>query len=58
MSNVAKNTKSDMLNQMKAVRSIPISAGATNSRSKAIDANDAVFDALKGLDNQVDSLFD
>jgi len=58
MSNVAKNTKSDMLQQMKAVQRIPTSAGATNSRSKAIDANDAVFDALKGLDNQVDSLFD
>ena len=58
MSNVAKNTKSDMLNQMKAVRSIPTSAGATNSRAKATDPNDAVFDALKGLDNQVDSLFD
>jgi hypothetical protein len=43
---------------MKAVQRIPTSAGATNSRSKAIDANDAVFDALKGLDNQVDSLFD
>ena len=58
MSNVAKNTKSDMLEQMKAVRSIPTSAGATNSRSKATDPNDAVFDALKGLDNQVDSLFE
>ena len=58
MSNVAKNTKTDMLNQMKAVRSIPTSAGATNSSAKAEpDTNKLVFDALKNIDGGVDNLF-
>jgi hypothetical protein len=58
MSNVAKNTKTDMLNQMKAVRSIPTSAGATNSSAKAeSDPNKLVFDALKNIDGGVDNLF-
>ena len=58
MSNVAKNTKSDMLNQMKAVRSIPTSASATNSSAKAeSDPNKMVFDALKNIDGGVDNLF-
>ena len=57
MSNVANSTKGDMLKQMKAVRDIPTSAGATNSQQRGADPNDAVFDALLGLDNQMDNLF-
>jgi len=57
MSNVANSTKEGMLKQMKAVRDIPTSAGATNSQSRGTDPNDAVFDAILGMDNQVDNLF-
>lgn len=57
MSNVANSTKDDMLKQMKAVRSIPTTASNTNSQAKTVDANDQVFDAILGLDNQVDNLF-
>lgn len=57
MSNVANNTKDDMLKQMKAVRSIPTTASNTNSQSKTVDANDKVFDTILGLDTQVDNLF-
>ena len=55
--NVAKNTKSDMLNQMKAVRNIPTSASSTNSQSRTTDVNEQIFESLKNLDNGVDSLF-
>ena len=57
MSNVANNTKDDMLKQMKAVRSIPTTASNTNSQAKTVDANDKVFDTILGLDTQVDNLF-
>ena len=58
MGNVAKSTKSDMLNQMKAVRSIPTSASATNSAAtEETDSNKLVFNALKDIDGGVDNLF-
>lgn len=57
MSNVANSTKDDMLKQMKAVRSIPTTASNQNSQAKSVDANDSVFEAILGLDNQVDNLF-
>ena len=58
MGNVAKSTKSDMLNQMKAVRSIPTSASATNSAAKPeTDHNKAVFEALLDSDGGIDNLF-
>tara|TARA_R100000808_G_scaffold5823_1_gene17557 strand:- start:5107 stop:6036 length:930 start_codon:yes stop_codon:yes gene_type:complete len=58
MGNVAKSTKSDMLNQMKAVRSIPTSASATNSAAKPeTDHNKAVFKALLESDGGIDNLF-
>jgi len=57
MQNVAQNTKSDMLNQMKAVRNIPTSASATNSQARTTDVNDAVFEAIKNIDGGIDSLF-
>ena len=58
MGNVAKSTKSDMLNQMKAVRSIPTSASATNSAgTEETDHNKLVFKALSEIDGGVDNLF-
>jgi len=57
-SNVAKATKDDMLNQMKNVREIPKSTSSVNSVSQeTTDPNKQVLDALKGLDQGVDTLF-
>ena len=57
-SNVAKATKDDMLNQMKNVREIPKSTSSVNSASQeTTDPNKQVLDALKGLDQGVDTLF-
>ena len=57
-SNVAKATKDDMLNQMKNVREIPKSTSSVNSVSQeTTDPNRQVLDALKGLDQGVDTLF-
>ena len=57
-SNVAKATKDDMLNQMKNVREIPKSTSSVNSASQeAVDPDKQVLDALKGLDQGVDTLF-
>ena len=57
-SNVAKATKDDMLNQMKNVREIPKSTSSVNSVSQeTTDPDTQVLDALKGLDQGVDTLF-
>lgn len=56
-SNVANNTKQEMLDQMRAVRDIPTSASNANSAPEQKDYNDAVFDVLKGLDDGADNLF-
>ena len=57
-SNVAKATKDDMLNQMKNVREIPRSTSSVNSVSQeTTDPDKQVLDALKGLDQGVDTLF-
>ena len=57
-SNVAKATKDDMLNQMKNVREIPKSTSSVNSASQeTTDPDTQVLDALKGLDQGVDTLF-
>ena len=57
-SNVAKATKDDMLNQMKNVREIPKSTSSVNSVSQeTTDPDKQVLDALKGLDQGVDTLF-
>ena len=56
--NVANSTRKDMLNQMKAVRSIPTSASATNSAgTEETDHNKLVFKALSEIDGGVDNLF-
>ena len=56
--NVANNTKSDMLNQMKNVRNIPATASDSNNQGTSRrDPNDSVFDSIVGSDNDVDNLF-
>ena len=56
-SNVASNTKKEMLNQMKAVRDIPMSASNANSAPDERSPDDAVFDILKGMDDGAENLF-
>ena len=56
--NTANSTKKDMLNQMQKVRNIPTSASGANSQgSKEQSMEDNVFDALKGVDGDLDNLF-
>ena len=56
--NTANSTKQDMLNQMKNVRNIPTSASGANSQgSKEQSIEDNVFNALKGVDDELDNLF-
>ena len=57
--NTANSTKKDMLNQMKNVRNIPTSASGANSQgSKEQSMEDNVFNALKGVDDSLDNLFE
>ena len=51
-------TKEDMLNQMRNVRDIPVSQSSANSQPEKKSDNDNVFDAIAGLDNGLDSMFD
>ena len=47
-----------MLTQMKNVRNIPTSASGANSQgSKEQSMEDTVFNALKGVDDELDNLF-
>ena len=56
--NTANSTKKDMLTQMKNVRNIPTSASGANSQgSKEQSMEDTVFNALKGVDDELDNLF-
>ena len=56
--NTANSTKQDMLKQMKNVRNIPASASGANSQgSKEQSVEDTVFNALKGVDDELDNLF-
>ena len=56
--NTANSTKKDMLNQMKNVRNIPTSVSGANSQgSKEQSIEDNVFNALKGVDDELDNLF-
>ena len=56
-SNVANNTKQEMLGQMKAVRDIPMSASNANSAPDERSPDDAIFDILKGMDDGAENLF-
>ena len=56
--NTANATKNDMLNQMKNVRNMPTSASGVNSVGKpAKSQDDNVFDAMLGMDADLDNLF-
>ena len=56
--NVADNTKTDMLNQMKKVRDIPQSASNANSPGREAQTQDEkVFDVIKGLDESAENMF-
>ena len=56
--NVANNTKKDMLSQMKNVRNIPTTASDSNNQgSNQKNPDDKLFDGMLGLDGDVDNLF-
>lgn len=56
--NVANNTKQDMLNQMKNVRNIPTSSSDSNNQGdNKKSADDSIFDNLAGSDGGLDNLF-
>ena len=55
--NVANSTKEEMLNQMKNVRDIPASQSNSNNAGKTNSQNDDLFDALLGIDENIDNLF-
>ena len=56
--NVANNTKQDMLNQMKNVRTIPTSASDSNNQgSSEKSPEDKLFDGMMNVDGGVDDLF-
>ena len=57
--NTANSTKQDMLNQMKNVRNMPTSLSGANSQgTKEQSVEDSLFDSLKGLDGDLDNLFE
>ena len=56
--NVANNTKSDMLTQMKNVRNIPATASDSNNQGTSQqNRDDKLFDSMVGSDSDVDNLF-
>ena len=55
--NVAQNTKQEMLNQMKNVRSIPTSASGANSQKVNKSEDREIFENILGFDGGVDNLF-
>ena len=56
--NVANATKKDMLNQMQNVRKVPTSASGASSTQVEVNPENAMFDSILGIDNEVDTLFD
>lgn len=55
--NVAQNTKQEMLNQMKNVRSIPTSASGANSQKISKSEDREIFENILGFNGGVDNLF-
>ena len=55
--NIANSTRQDMLKQMKNVRGIPNTASASNNAGQSQTMDEAVFDLIKTVDNDVDNLF-
>ena len=56
-SQIAQNTKKDMLGQMKNVRDIPTSVSNANSTQVEKSSDDSIFDALNTSDGNLDDLF-
>jgi hypothetical protein len=54
---VAMNVKKDMVGQMKKARDIPASTSGLNSAPKNDSPDNNIFDALKGVDEELDNLF-
>tara|TARA_Y100000401_G_scaffold48526_1_gene37710 strand:+ start:7761 stop:8603 length:843 start_codon:yes stop_codon:yes gene_type:complete len=54
---VAQNVKKDMVEQMKNARNIPASASGLNSAPTTSNASNDIFDAVKGVDEELDNLF-
>ena len=54
---VAMNVKKDMVGQMKNARNIPASTSGLNSAPKDANPDNNIFDALKGVDEELDNLF-
>ena len=55
--NTANATRADMLNQMKSVRNMPTSASGANSQAAPESQESSVFNALLGMDDDMDNLF-
>ena len=55
--NTANATRTDMLKQMKNARNMPTSASGANSQSVPDSQEDNVFNALVGMDDDMDNLF-
>ena len=56
-SNVARNTKNDMLKQMKNVKGMPASVRGTNSAKEEKSLDDEIFDGLLSSENNLDNMF-
>jgi len=56
--NVANATKKDMLSQMQNVRNVPTSASGASSTQVDVNPENAMFDSILSIDNEVDTLFD
>ena len=54
---VAQNVKKDMVEQMKNARNIPASTSGVNSASTSGNPTDNIFDAVVGVDEELDNLF-
>ena len=55
--NTANATRTDMLNQMKNARNMPTSASGANSQPVPQSQENDVFNALVGMDDDMDNLF-
>jgi len=55
--NVAQSTKADMLSQMKNVRNMPQTAGGLNNAGEVKSPDGKLFDALLGIDGELESMF-
>jgi hypothetical protein len=55
--NIAKATKTDMLNQMRNTQNLPTSASGANSQGGAVSDDDMTFARLFGSDLENDNLF-